>query len=77
MQRTIEAVHVARWVEWMRLQVPRLAIFAKNGMFSEAERDELIRRRPETDRYDLSTGGHDAHLDAFPEWVDVLREWLA
>jgi len=73
MQRTIEAVHVSRWAEWEALRVPTLAIFARHGMFTEAEKDELIRRRPATVRIDLSAGGHDAHLDAFDEWIDTLR----
>lgn len=77
MQRTIEAVHEPRWDEWEALQVPTLAIFAKHGMFSDADKDELIRRRPETVRVDLSGGSHDAHLDAFDEWIDVLRRWLS
>lgn len=63
-------------MEWEALQVPTLAIFAKNGMFSDADKDELIRRRPATDRMDMSAGSHDAHLDAFDEWIDVLRRWL-
>jgi len=77
MQRTIEAVRESRLDEWVALQVPTLAIFAKHGMISEAEKDELIRRRPETDRIDLVGGSHDAHLDDFDEWIDVLRRWLA
>lgn len=77
MQRTIEAVHVPRWDEWEALQVPTLAIFGKRGMFSDADKDELIRRRPETSRVDLAGGSHDAHLDAFDEWIAVLRSWLS
>lgn len=77
MQRTIEAVHEPRWSEWATLQVPALAIFAKHGMFSDADKDELIRRRPETDRIDLAGGSHDAHLDAFDEWIDALGRWLS
>ena len=76
MQRTIEAVHEQRWDEWEALQVPTLAVFAKHGMFSDADKDELIRRRPETNRVDLDSGSHDAHLDAFDEWIHVLRRWL-
>lgn len=45
-------------------------------MFSDADKDELIRRRPETNRVDLDSGSHDAHLDAFDEWIHVLRRWL-
>lgn len=77
MQRTIQEVHESRWDEWEALQVPTLAVFAKHGMFSDAEKHELIRRRPETKRVDLDGGSHDAHLDAFDEWIDVLRRWLS
>ncbi|WP_232820258.1 alpha/beta fold hydrolase [Brachybacterium sp. YJGR34] len=76
MQRTIEAVHVPRWEEWESLRVPTLAIFARSGMFSDAEKDELMRRRPGADRTDLPAGSHDAHLDAPDEWIGALRRWL-
>lgn len=76
MQRTIEAVHEPHWEEWEALQVPTLAIFAKDGMFSDADKDELIRCRPATARIDLPVGSHDAHLDAFDEWISALRRWL-
>lgn len=76
MARTIEAVHEPRWEDWEALQVPTLVIFAKNGMFGDADKDELIRRRPATNRVDLSAGSHDAHLDAFDEWISALRHWL-
>lgn len=77
MQRTIEAVHEPRWGEWEDLQVPTLAVFAEHGMFSDADKDELIRRRPGTCRVDLAGGSHDAHLDAFDQWVQTLRDWLS
>lgn len=76
MERTIRAVHEPRWAEWERLEVPTLAVFAGQSIFSTEARDELIRRRPATARVDLAGGSHDAHLDAFDEWVDVLRAWL-
>ncbi|WP_156954028.1 hypothetical protein [Brachybacterium phenoliresistens] len=76
-QSTIDAVHEPRGDEWEALTVPTLAIFAKHGMVSGADKDELIRRRPETDRTDLGRGGRDAHLDAFDEWIDVLRRRLS
>lgn len=77
MQRTLEAVHESRWPEWESLQVPTLAIFASRSMFSTSDKDELVRRRPSTVRVDLSGGSHDAHLDAFDEWIDVLTRWLS
>lgn len=77
MRRTIEAVHEPRWAEWEALRVPTCAIFAKNGMFNDGEKDELIRRRPDTERVDLAGGSHDAHLDAFDEWIETLSHWLS
>lgn len=76
MQRVIEAVHEPRWDEWEALTVPTLAVFAKHGMFENDERDALIRRRSQTDRIGLDGGSHDAHLDAFDMWIDVLKRWL-
>lgn len=76
MEHTITAVHEPRWAEWEALAVPTLAVFAAESMFSAQDRNELIRRRPATHRADLSAGSHDAHLDAFEEWVRVLRGWL-
>lgn len=76
MERTITAVHEPRWAEWAALEVPTLTVFAKDSMFSAEDRGELIRRRPGVDRVDLARGSHDAHLDAFPEWIAVLRYWL-
>lgn len=76
MEHTIAAVHEPRWAEWEALAVPTLAVFAAEGMFSAQDRSELIRRRPATHRADLSSGSHDAHLDAFEEWAGVLRGWL-
>jgi len=77
MERAIRAVHEPRWDEWESLRVPTVAVFADNGMFTPEQKDELMRRRPETIRADISSASHDAHLDAFDEWVAVLREHLA
>lgn len=76
MERTIRAVHAPRWQEWESLEVPTLAVFARRGMFASAEKEELLTRRPATRRIDLRGGSHDAHLDAFDEWISVLRAWL-
>ncbi|GAA1158112.1 hypothetical protein GCM10009630_65350 [Kribbella jejuensis] len=51
-------------------------MFADDGMFTAAQKDELIRRRPATRRVDLAGASHDAHLDAFDQWICVLREYL-
>ena len=76
MERTIAAVHEPRWAEWSALEVPTLAVFAKESMFAAQDRDALITTRPATARVDLGAGTHDAHLDAFGEWINVLRVWL-
>lgn len=76
MQLALEAVRESRWPEWEGLKVPALAIFASRSMFSASDQDELVRRRPSTVRVDLGGGSHDAHLDAFDEWTDVLTRWL-
>jgi pimeloyl-ACP methyl ester carboxylesterase len=76
MRRTIEAVHAPRWAEWGSLGPPTLVVFARHGMFSDVDKDGLIRRRPVTDRVDLTSGSHDAHLDAYDAWMDALRGWL-
>ncbi|MGF6821695.1 pimeloyl-ACP methyl ester carboxylesterase [Microbacterium sp. ZKA21] len=76
MERTLRAVHVSRWQEWERLEVPTLAVFAAHGMFTTASKAELLGRRPGTRRIDLGGGSHDAHLDAFDEWIAVIRAWL-
>ncbi|TCC29029.1 alpha/beta hydrolase [Kribbella speibonae] len=76
MEATIAAVQADRWAEWEGLAVPTLAVFAQNGMFTGAQKDELIRRRPGTRRADIAGGSHDAHLDAFDRWIEVLRGYL-
>lgn len=76
MQTAIAAVHAPRWAEWENFVTPTLAVFAEHGMFSAAEKDELIRRRPGTLRADIPGASHDAHLDAFDAWIEVLRSYL-
>lgn len=65
-----------RWEDWKALQVPTLAIFCDDWNVGETDKEELIRRRPWAERFNLVTGSHDAHLDAFDEWIDALRGWL-
>ncbi|WP_410793392.1 alpha/beta fold hydrolase [Kribbella sp. C-35] len=76
MEATIAAVQADRWMEWENLATPTLAVFAENGMFTAAQKAELIRRRPGTRRADLAGGSHDAHLDAFDRWIELLRRYL-
>ncbi|HZX01282.1 hypothetical protein [Kribbella sp.] len=76
MRATIAAVQEDRWPEWEQLEPPTLAVFAEHGMFTAEQQDELIRRRPQTERAVIASGSHDAHLDAFDRWIDVLRGYL-
>ncbi|MET9276028.1 alpha/beta hydrolase [Kribbella sp. NPDC003557] len=76
MEATILAVQADRWTEWENLATPTLAVFGGHGMFTAEQKDELIRRRPATRRADIPSASHDAHLDAFGEWIEVLREYL-
>ncbi|QLD11137.1 alpha/beta fold hydrolase [Microbacterium oleivorans] len=76
MEQVIVAVHESRWHEWETLPVPTTVVFAEHGMFTAEQQDELTARRPGTSRRDILGGSHDAHLDAFDAWVDVLRSAL-
>ena len=77
MEQTITAVHVSYWEEWEHLAVPTMAIFGEQGMFSTEQQDELIRRRPGTERAVIKGAGHDAHLENHLGWIAGLREYLS
>lgn len=77
MEQAIAAVHVPRWEEWERLDVPTLAIFGEDGMFTEEQISELVRRRPSTQQVVIPRASHDAHLDSHEAWIAVLRESLS
>jgi pimeloyl-ACP methyl ester carboxylesterase len=77
MQAAIVAVQEDRWTEWENLTVPTLAVFAEHGMFTAEQKEELIRRRPGTRYAELSGASHDAHLDAFEDWIGVLKGYLS
>ncbi|MBR8742209.1 alpha/beta fold hydrolase [Nocardiopsis sp. MG754419] len=76
MEHVLRAVLEPRWAEWERLAVPTRAVFADQGMFTPAQKAEMVARRPGTDRVDLVGVGHDAHLDDHRRWVRALRAWL-
>ena len=73
MQATIEAVGEPRWAEWESVTVPTLVLYADGGMFSEEQKTEFVRRGHAVRRVDLTAASHDAHLDAFDQWLDALR----
>jgi alpha-beta hydrolase superfamily lysophospholipase len=39
-------------------------------------KDEFVRRGHNVSRVDLPGASHDAHLDAFDDWVHALRGFL-
>jgi len=73
MQATIEAVGEPRWAEWESVTVPALVLYADGGMFSEEQKTKFVRRGHAVRRVDLTAASHDAHLDAFDQWLDALR----
>lgn len=76
MESCIRYVLVPRWDQWMSVHARTLVIYADNGMFSEQQKSEFVGFRPGTLRADLSNASHDAHLDQFDQWIDVLRGFL-
>ncbi|MFT4260013.1 alpha/beta fold hydrolase [Microbacterium sp.] len=74
MQHTLAAVHEPRWSEWRSLEASILAVFAESGMFSEQQKAELLATNPRAQRVDIAGASHDAHLDAFEQWISVLRD---
>ncbi|QIK64789.1 alpha/beta fold hydrolase [Leucobacter viscericola] len=77
MVETIRAVAVPRWEEWESVSAPTLAVYAKGGMFTAEQKDRFISRGAQVTRVDLAGGSHDAHLDAFDEWVAALSGFVA
>lgn len=67
---------VERWDEWSSVRARTLVVFGRDGMFSESEKDAIVSRGQDVIRADLDAGSHDAHLDAFPLWIEALREFL-
>ncbi|MFD6095700.1 alpha/beta fold hydrolase [Nocardiopsis flavescens] len=76
MQAVIAAADRPRWAEWESVSAPTLAVFADTGLFTEAQKDEMIARRPATVRADLDAS-HDAHLEVPDAWIALLRGFLA
>ena len=66
-----------RWAEWSRVQAPTLAIYAPAGMFTEEQKAQFTERGNDVTRTDLARGSHDAHLDAFEEWIEALTGFLS
>ena len=67
MEAVLEAVHVPRWAEWAAVAAPTTVVFAADSMFTPVRKDAFVAAREGTRRVDLSSGTHDAHMDAAGE----------
>lgn len=76
MEACISHVVEPHWDEWTSVGATTLVVYADNGMFTEAQKSEFIRRRPGTLRIDLADAGHDAHLEQAEQWISVLQDFL-
>jgi pimeloyl-ACP methyl ester carboxylesterase len=76
MVRVIDAVAAPRWAEWESVAVSTLVVYAENGLFSEEQKQEFVRRGRAASRVDIAEASHDAHLDAFDAWMAVVRDYL-
>jgi pimeloyl-ACP methyl ester carboxylesterase len=76
MQAIMEGVAEPQWDRWRTLGAPTIAVFAADSMFSADEQAEFVAARPGTRHITLSSGSHDAHLDATAEWAKTLRSAL-
>lgn len=72
----ITPVAVPRWREWSRVQAPTLVLYADGGMFTEEQKARFVERATDVRRVDLVEASHDAHLDAFEQWIDALTGFL-
>lgn len=77
MQATVEAMSQPRWTEWEAIEAPTLVIYADGGMFTEEQKSEFVRRGRNARRVDVTAASHDAHLDAFDQWIGALGTVLA
>ncbi|MDE0546454.1 alpha/beta fold hydrolase [Microbacterium sp. C7(2022)] len=76
MVATISAVATPRWTEWEQVTTPTLVVYAENGMFTPEQKSQFVARGAYATRVDLAGGSHDAHLDAFTEWIAALSSFL-
>lgn len=77
MVKTMNDVIIPRWAEWESVRAPTLVVYGEKGMFSADEKSAFVERGRDVRRVDLPGASHDGHLDAFDEWVAVLRLFLA
>lgn len=76
MVATMRSVADPRWEEWERVTAPTLVIYADGGMFTEEQKACFTSRGRNVTRVDLVGASHDAHLDAFEQWIDALTAFI-
>lgn len=76
MVASIEAVATPRWQDWEHVSAPTLVVYAENGMFTDTQKAEFVRRGQDVVRVDIAGASHDAHLDATAAWTRALRDFL-
>jgi pimeloyl-ACP methyl ester carboxylesterase len=76
MVAAITEVATPRWTDWEQVAAPTLVIYAENGMFTEEQKAAYVARGGNATRTDLAGASHDAHLDAFDEWIAALTSFL-
>ena len=77
MEAIMTGVAKPQWERWRSVAMPTTVVFAQEGMASPAEQAEFVAARPGTRHVLLSSGSHDAHLDATAEWAQTLHSALA
>ena len=77
MASAITHVSTPRRAEWESIAAPTLVVFADGGMLSEDRKRAFVANRPNAYRVDLRGASHDAHLDAFGQWVAAVHEFLS
>ncbi|MBG6192419.1 pimeloyl-ACP methyl ester carboxylesterase [Arthrobacter sp. CAN_A212] len=76
MVATMAELAVPRWTEWESVAAPTLVIYADEGMFTEEQKIRFVSRGVRETRADLTGASHDAHLDAFEDWIGALTGFL-
>lgn len=77
MERTILEVMSSRLEEWKGIAVPTLVVFAEHGEFTEEQKDRFVESGNNVSRIDLIGASHDAHLDAFDQWIEALAHFIS
>lgn len=76
MVSTMIDVSAPRWDEWESVTAPTLVVYADQGMFTDEQKDSFVTRGVSVTRVDLPGASHDAHLDAFDQWIQALTRFI-